>query len=148
VGDDSFGAFTALAAEVAARTADAELGAWCLRHLEARGDRTIVVGLGTLVMGFARHYAGLARLATGDVDGSSGDLRAAARMAADNGAHLWHGHSMVELAEVLGRSGRIPDRDRARTLIDRIDVWSPRLGRRRREVAAALAGSRQLIDAG
>jgi hypothetical protein len=37
--EDSFPAFIAMAAEVAARAGDAELGAWCLRQLEPRGMR-------------------------------------------------------------------------------------------------------------
>jgi len=151
VGDDSFGAFTALAAEVAARAGDAELGAWCLPHLEARGDRTVVVGLGTLVMGFARHFAGFARLATGDADGACRDFETAARMATENGARLWHAHATVELVDALHRSGKRADRDRAAMLIDRIVALSPRLGRRRREVASALAEAttrRHLVDAG
>jgi DNA-binding SARP family transcriptional activator len=138
--DDSFAVFSAIAAEVAARSGDAELGAWCLPHLEARGDTTIVVGLGTLVIGFARYFAGLARLATGDADGAARDLEAAARMATENGANLWRGHATVELADALGRTGRVADRERASRLLNGVRrcVSSPRLARRCREVAATL----------
>ena len=103
---------------MAARTGDAELGAWCLRHLEPRGDSTIVVGLGTIVMGFARHFAGLARVATGDLDGAAADFEQAAWMATANGADLWRNHATVELADVLGRTDRAADRERAWTLVD------------------------------
>lgn len=140
--DDTFEAFTALAAEVAARTGDVELGGWCLRHLAVRGDSTIVVGLGTIVMGFARHFAGLARLATGDLDGAAADLEHAAWMATANGAHLWRGHSTVELADVLARTDRAVDRERASVLLDGLRagaVTSPRLARRCGEVTAALS---------
>jgi len=137
--DDSFPAFTALAAEVAARTGDAELGAWCLRYLEARDDSTIVVGLGTIVMGFARHFAGLGRLAIGDLDRAAAELEHAAWMATANGAHLWRGHSTIELAEVLARTDRPADRERAGTLLAGLRTavpLSPRLARRCEEVAA------------
>ena len=142
--DDSFAAFSAIAAEVAARSGDADLGAWCLQQLESRGDSTIVVGLGTLVIGFARYFAGLARLATGDADGAARDLEAAARMATENGANLWRGHATVDLADALGRTGRAADRDRARRLITSIRrcASSPRLARRCREVAATLDSAR------
>jgi hypothetical protein len=142
--DDSFAAFTAVAAEVAARTRDAALGAWCLRHLESRHDSTIVVGLGTIVMGFARHFAGLARIATGDLDGAAADLEHAAWMATANGADLWRNHATVELADVLGLTDRAPDRERAWMLVDGLRAAesgsTPRLARRCDEVAAALNG--------
>ena len=142
--DDSFAAFVAIAAEVAARTGDAELGEWCLRHLEPRDDSTIVVGLGTIVMGFARHFAGLSRVATGDLDGAAADFEHAAWMATANGADLWRNHATVELADVLSRSDRAADRDRASMLVDRLLAdgphLSPRLARRCGEVAAAVDG--------
>jgi DNA-binding SARP family transcriptional activator len=138
--DDSHAVFSAVAAEVAARSGDAELGAWCVEQLEPRGDRTIVLGLGTIVIGFARYFVGLARLATGDVDGAARDLEAAARLATENGASLWRGHATVELAEALSRTGRAADKDRARRLLKGVYrcTSSPRLARRRREVAANL----------
>ena len=142
--DDSFAAFVAIAAEVAARTGDADLGEWCLRHLEPRDDSTIVVGLGTIVMGFARHFAGLSRVATGDLDGAAADFEHAAWMATANGADLWRNHATVELADVLSRSDRAADRDRASMLVDRLLAdgphLSPRLARRCGEVAAAVDG--------
>jgi hypothetical protein len=137
--DDTFVVFPAVAAEVAAQTEDAELGRWCLEHLEPRGDSTIVVGLGTIVMGFARHFVGLARLATGDLDGAAADLEHAAWMATANGAHLWRGHSTVELADVLARADRPADRERAGALVAALRAGvpsSPRLARRCDEVAA------------
>jgi DNA-binding SARP family transcriptional activator len=139
--DDSFPAFTAIAAEVAARQGDAELGAWCLRHLRARGDTTIIVGLGTLVMGFARHFAGLARVAMDDLTGAAADFDHAAWMATANGAELWRDHATVELADVLRRIGRPADRERAWGLVDGLRARaarSARLARRSDEVAALL----------
>jgi len=142
--EDPFPAFLAIAAEVAARRGDAELGTWCLSHLEPRGDTTIVVGLGTLVMGFARFFAGLARSATGDLEGAAADLERAAWMATANGAHVWRAHATVELADVLARTGRPADRERARLLLDGLATdggpgSSPRIDRRRAEVLATLA---------
>jgi hypothetical protein len=136
--DDTFAVFTALAAEVAARTNDGELGRWCLGHLEPRGDTTIVLGLGTIVMGFAKHFAGLARMAIGDLDGAATDLEHAAWMATANGADLWRAHSTVELADVLARTDRPADRERAAALVSGLRAGvpsSPRLARRRDEVA-------------
>jgi DNA-binding SARP family transcriptional activator len=140
--DDSFSAFVAVAAEVAARTGDAELGAWCLSHLDGRGDTTIVVGLGTLVMGFARFFAGLARVATGKLDGAARDFEAAAGLAIANGARLWHEHATVELAGVLAQTGADADRARGRKLLDGITPCSPRVRRRYDEVSAVLDGDR------
>jgi hypothetical protein len=137
--EDSFPAFLAVAAEVAARRGDTDLGAWCLRHLEPRGDTAIVVGLGTLVMGFARHFAGLARAATGDLEGAAADLERAAWMATANGAHVWRGHATVELADVLAQTGRAADLVRAQLLLDGLGPDpSPRVARRRVEVTAVL----------
>jgi DNA-binding SARP family transcriptional activator len=141
--EDSFPAFLGMAAEVAARRGDGELGAWCLARLVPRGDTTLVVGLGTIVMGFARHFAGLARAATGDLDGAATELERAAWMATANGAHLWRGHATVELADVLARTGREVDRERAKLLLDGLGPddapeTSPRVARRRAEVAVVL----------
>jgi hypothetical protein len=136
--DDLFGVFTALAAEVAARAGDAALGTWCLGHLEPRGEATIMSGLGTLVIGSARHFTGLARMAIGDLAGAAADFEAAAWMATAHGAHLWRGHSTVELAEVLAQTGRPADRERAGMLLADLRnavPTSPRLARRCDEVA-------------
>jgi DNA-binding SARP family transcriptional activator len=151
--EDSFPAFIAMAAEVAARAGDAELGTWCLRRLEPRGDATIVVGLGTIVMGFARHFSALARVAIGDLDGAATELERAAWMSTANGAHLWRSHATVELADVLARSGRAGDGERALLLLDGLGTGdqagsSPRVSRRRAEVATALGRRTIRADVG
>jgi hypothetical protein len=102
--DDSFWPFVALAAEAGARRQDAAIGAWCASRLDDLGDRTITVGLGTIVMGFAAHFAGLAHVACGDYDAARVRFDRALTLAARNGAALWEAHSKVELAGVLGRS--------------------------------------------
>jgi hypothetical protein len=64
-------------------------------------------------------------------------------MATASGAHLWRGHATVELADVLARTGRAADRERAKLLLDGLGAGdspetSPRVARRRAEVAAVL----------
>ena len=102
--DDSFWPFVALAAEAGARREDAAIGAWCASRLDDLGDRTITVGLGTAVMGFAAHFAGLAHVAIGDLETARDRFERAITLAAGNGAALWEAHSTVELADVLARS--------------------------------------------
>ncbi len=65
--DDAFWPFVALAAEAGARREDVAIGPSCASRLDDLGDRTITVGLGTIVMGFAAHFAGLAHVACGDL---------------------------------------------------------------------------------
>lgn len=107
--DDSRMAFVALSAQVAASGCDREFGAWCAPHLEQLDGLTIVVGLGTAVLGFAAHFAGLARIATGELGEAVTHLERASSLAAEAGAHLWSAHSDIELADVLGRGGRIDE---------------------------------------
>ncbi len=75
-------------------------------RLDELGDRTITVGLGTAVMGFATHFAGLAHVATGSLDTARDRFERAIELAAGNGAALWEAHSTVELADVLCPIGR------------------------------------------
>jgi hypothetical protein len=101
-------------------------------------------------MGFARHFAGLARVAIGDLDGAAADLERAAWMATASGADLWRSHATVELADVLARTDRAADRERALLLLDGLDGpgSSPRVARRRAEVAAALNRRAVGVDVG
>lgn len=103
--NDAFDSFVALAAEVACRRGDRELARWCLTRLDALGDGTIVVGIGSCALGYAHHYAGLALTAIGDTAAARTRLEHAVRLAADNGAHLWWAHSAVALAAVLADAG-------------------------------------------
>ncbi len=73
-------------------------------RLDELGDRTITVGLGTAVMGFATHFVGLAHVATGSLDTARNRFERAIELAAGNGAALWEAHSNVELADVCARS--------------------------------------------
>ena len=102
--DDAFWPFVALAAEAGARRGDAAIGRWCAARLDELGDRTITVGLGTVVMGFAAHFAGLAHVATGNLDTARDRFGRAITLAAGNGAALWEAHSIVELADIGARS--------------------------------------------
>ncbi len=117
--DDSHGVFIALASEIAAARRDATLGAWCAARLAMLGDRTVMSGLGTVVMGFGEHYAGLASAACDDLDRATEHLHAAAERAEKGGAHLWWAHSTVELADVHRRRG-VPAE--ARAALERVEA--------------------------
>jgi hypothetical protein len=104
-------------------------------------------------MGFARHFSALARVAIGDLDGAATELERAAWMSTANGAHLWRSHATVELADVLARSGRAGDGERALLLLDGLGTGdqagsSPRVSRRRAEVATALGRRTIRADVG
>ncbi len=86
--DDTFPLFVALAAEVAARDGHPELGAWCADRLDEMGDLTVTIGLGTIVMGFAAHFAGFAHAATGNVKEAVARFDRARSLALDSGADL------------------------------------------------------------
>lgn len=138
--DDSFWPFVALAAEAGARRQDAAIGAWCASRLDELGDRTIMVGLGTVVMGFAAHYAALANVAMGDLGAARVRFERAIALTSENGAALWEAHSTVELADVLARSDAAADRAEACRSIgalrdSAITIKSARLARRVGEVA-------------
>jgi hypothetical protein len=77
--DDTRPTFAAYGAEVAARRGDARLGEWCSSLLDQLGDTMVTVGLGSVVLNAAPFYAGLGRLATGDVSGAVDTSRTGAR---------------------------------------------------------------------
>ncbi|HWM20411.1 MAG TPA: AfsR/SARP family transcriptional regulator [Ilumatobacteraceae bacterium] len=138
--DDAFWPFVAYAAEAGARRRDAAIGTWCATRLDSLRDSTITVGLGTVVIGFAAHYAGLARVAIGDLEGARTRLEHAIALAGRSGASLWQAHSMVELADVLVRSDASDAGADARRLHDELACspvvdGSARLTRRIVEVA-------------
>ena len=137
--DDAFWSFVALAAEAGARRRDAEIGRWCATRLDSLGDHTITVGLGTVVMGFAAHFAALAHVAIGDLDGARTRLEHSIVLATRNGAALWEAHSTVELADVLARSDDPDVAAQAHRLLDQlacspVALRSTRLTRRIAEV--------------
>jgi hypothetical protein len=141
--DDAFWPFVALAAEAGARRHDAAIGAWCATRLDGLGDRTITVGLGTVVMGFATHFAALAQVAVGDLDAARVRFEHAVALASRNGAALWEAHSTLELAGVLARSVDRGSIDEARRLVNAlcrspIMLQSARLARHVDEVSCAV----------
>jgi tetratricopeptide (TPR) repeat protein len=143
--DDSFNSFVALAADVAAEHDDDDLARWCLPHLRALDDATVMVGLGTAVLGFGRHFAGVAHAASGDTGSAITELRAAIRLATRSGTALWLAHSEIELAGVLARSDDTA-RAEARQLVAAVrchpvTAESPRLQRRCDEVDGELVRS-------
>jgi hypothetical protein len=104
--------------------------------------RTIIVGVGTVVMGFAAHFAALANVALGDLSAARVRFERAIALASGNGAALWEAHSIVELADVLARSDASADRAEAWRSIallrdSPITIQSARLTRRVGEVSCA-----------
>ncbi len=138
VPDDTYDVFLSLSAEVAARRHDAPLGRWCAERLEPMGERTVMSGIGTAVLGFSKHYLGLAHVAEGDLRRARTQLAQAADAAARTEAWLWWAHSQVELADVEGLLGNLQAADDALGAVARSSVVeaSPRLTRRVAEVAA------------
>ena len=127
--DDTHPVFVAFAAMVAARRGDGELGRWCAPHLRALGDRTIVAGLGTTVLGFGRHFLGLALWAQGAHRAAAGEFEQAATLARDVGADLWEAYSLVDLWEV-SQQGRLTVDDDVRARLERArELDAPRLVR-------------------
>jgi|GEM_PF-4616385 len=144
--DDSYLPFVALAAEVAARERDLALGAWCAPRLDAQRDLAVTAGLGSVVLGFAAHYAGLAHLAVGDVRAAIVRLERARALGIGADAPLWAAHAAVELAAVLASSSDRVDIARAEELRAETAAvvessGSVRLARRHAAVRAALDGS-------
>lgn len=137
--DDSHSVFVTLAAEVAARRGDTRLGAWCECWLSSHQELTVMVGLGTAVMGFRAHGAGLASVARGRFDDACDRFEQAVELASSAGAWLWRVHSQLELAAALVARGGPDDLPRARALLDELSTSSvcaasPRATRRLGEV--------------
>jgi hypothetical protein len=119
--DDLHLSFAALAAEVASRDHHAELGAWCAPFLDAHGDLAVTIGLGSVVMGFAAHFAGHAHLACGDRAGAVERFDRARALARGAGADLWAAHSSLALAEILAESADRVDVARAAELVAEVE---------------------------
>ena len=133
--NDGYPSFCALSANVAALRCDARLGAWCAPRLDALGDRAIVVGLGTAVLGFAPHVAALARVATGETVAAVERFERAIDLAHEAGAWLWRAHSLAELAVVLSRQPDEASQARAASILEQLEASgvaqrSPRVMRR------------------
>jgi hypothetical protein len=77
------------------------LGSWCAQRLEGFGDGTIVVGFGTLVLGFARYYEALSLQAMGDRSGARRAFVRACELSERSGADLWSAYSSLGLAALL-----------------------------------------------
>ena len=129
--NDSFPPFLAFASLVALRDGHAELGSWCAERLDALGDRTIVVGFGTLVLGFAPHFAALAHQATGERDRARLAFTRACELAAQGGADLWRGYSSLGLATVLAADPEHSESQRMADLLAYVDEVSQASGSRR-----------------
>jgi DNA-binding SARP family transcriptional activator len=140
--NDSFPPFLAFASLVAARDGHAVLGSWCADRLDAIGDGTILVGFGTLVLGFARHYAAVASQALGDHARARRGFERALELSSRSGADLWCAYSSLGLATELAAEPDEPAREHAVVLLRRVDEvarasGSVRLARMR---AVATAG--------
>lgn len=144
--DASYLPFTAIAAETAARRGDAVLADRVIGPLDAVGDHAVLVGLGTVVLGFGAHFAGLACVARSDLGGAEQRLTRAVDLAGGAGAPLWEAHSLVELAAVLAARREPPAQDRAARILDDlrngpVAAVSARLARRITEVGGRRAGT-------
>lgn len=126
--NDSFRPFLAFASVVAVRDAHAELGSWCAERLEALGDRTIVVGFGSMVLGFGRYYAGLSYQAMGDRDRARRAFERACELSARSGADLWSAYSSLGLATVLASEQDESARAEVVALLAYVDVVAQRSG--------------------
>lgn len=134
--DDTLDNFAALSADIAADRGDRRLAAWCLPHLDDAGDGTVMVGIGTGVLGFAHHFAGQALLALGELKAATARLSLASALASERGATLWWAHSQVALARVFVESDAA---DGAAATVERVrstglQFQSPRLARLMGEV--------------
>ena len=103
--DDSLWSFVALASVVAEREGHADLGAWCANKLEPLGDAVVVVGLGSLALGFAKYYRGLGLRAAGDEVLAEASLVRAGELAKRGGLRLWAGYTDAALAGLRMASG-------------------------------------------
>lgn len=142
--DDAFPTFAALSAEVAARRHDPTLGAWCQAALTPLSGRTVLVGLGTAVLGFADHFLALATVATGDLHRAAELLTRSRDAARSAGARLWEDRSTVELAAVLATLGDRPAARRALGAVDQTTT-SVRVRRRLDEVRFVLADTDDML---
>ena len=70
-----------------------------------------MVGLGSVAFNAAPFYAGLARLAPGDVRGAVARLERSLDLTESGGARLWRDHVAGELADALRRTAH-PDAQR------------------------------------
>jgi hypothetical protein len=150
--DDAHAPFVALAAEVALAHRDIALAQWCTERLERLGDATVMTGLGTVVLGFARHFAGVGRATMGDHESARLHLRRAADLAARSGASLWESHSLVELAHVMALDGDEPACREATRLLDDVrarpvTAESARLSARCRAVDGVLEAAHSAASA-
>ena len=98
---DSRPAVFALTALVAADWRDALLGQRCVDELEPLGDRTVAVGFGSVVLGPAAVYTGVAHLAVGHVDRAHALLESGVRLSVESTGRLWEAHARLWLAETL-----------------------------------------------
>jgi hypothetical protein len=94
--DDSFAATVAVAALAASAHRQRELAHWCLEQLIGDCELTIVIGLGTIVMGYRSHFKGLALAALDRHVEARHEFLGATNRAAGAGLWLWWATSQVE----------------------------------------------------
>ncbi len=99
--NDSRQTVLALTALAAADRRDALLGQRCIDELEPLGDRTVAVGFGSVVIGPACLYAGIAHLAVGHHDRARTLLERGVQVAIESTGWLWAAHARLWLAETL-----------------------------------------------
>ncbi len=99
--DDSRPAVFALTALAAADWRDPLLGQRCVDELEPLGERTIAVGFGSLVLGSAALYSGVALLGVGHLDRARALLERGVQLSIESTGRLWEAHARLWLAETL-----------------------------------------------
>ena len=142
--NDARPAVLALSALAAADWRDPLLGQRCLDELEPLGDRTVAVGFGSIVIGSARVYAGVAHLAVGHYDHAKTLLERGVQLSIESTGWLWAAHARLWLAETLLERGADGDVDEAIAHIEVVvasDCFRPewRVGHHAALLRAAIA---------
>lgn len=118
--DDARPAVVALATLAAADRRDALLGQRCVDELAPLGERTITVGFGSLVLGSAAMYTGIAHLAAGQLDRARTLLERGVQSSIRSTGRLWEAHARLWLAETLLERGADGDVAEAVANIDAV----------------------------
>jgi DNA-binding SARP family transcriptional activator len=102
---DTFGMQVALIARAAAAHGDAELGEFCVPVLTRLGAHVVLHGFGTVVLGPAPLFVGLAHAAQGKWHDAAAAFTEAAEIAARAGAALWLADARSWLARAHAELG-------------------------------------------
>lgn len=129
---DTYGLQVALVARAAVAHADVELGEWCAPILSQLGDYVITHGFGSVVLGPAPLFLGLASAATGKWVDALESFRRAAAIADRAGAALWLAEARAWMARAHAELG---EAEQAVRVLIGTPIQTPWL--RVREIAAS-----------